>query len=105
MSDNQKPTGGALVFACLLTVPLGVYQAFSDGFVLSKIWAWHAVPYGLPVISWKTFTAIAIAYALMRLRAPRAEPADARSEAMQSLATFIYLLSPWICLAIAWLLK
>jgi len=80
---------------------LAVYMAFAGGFVASKLWLWHAVPYGLPVIGWKTFGALTVFLRLFR--GYDLTPKDQESDKAKWLSGFVgMLLVPWMVLLVGW---
>jgi uncharacterized membrane protein len=85
----------------VLAGPILAFFAWSTGFVLERLWAWHAVPLGAPSLGWKTFAVAYLGVAVFRLtsRTPRKEWRDAR-EQIEAFALF--LLWPWFALAIGW---
>ena len=89
----------------LLVVPLALYGAFAEGFVLSKLWAWYAVPLGAPAVRWQAFAAFGLAYGMLRMRRPGAEPVDARPKMEQASASLVVLAWPWIALLVAWVFR
>ena len=92
----------ALVVGSGLGILVGLYFAFVVGFVLSRIWLWHAVPSGLPVIAWQQFAALTLALGL--LRGWKRSAKDERTSREKFVDAGVVLLMPWMSLAIAWVL-
>lgn len=82
---------------------LAWYSLFCSAYVLSLLWAWFAVPRGLPGVSWHEFAAMAVMINLARPSAPIEQKKREKAESIGIMITF--LLAPWIALLIGWLLK
>ena len=97
--------------AAFLWTPLGVVLGSTlvfglvcaEGFVLSRIWAWHLVALGLPAVTWGQMAAVRLMYALARNSANGRK--DDRSGVEQAKHVAVYLCWPWLALGIAWVLK
>jgi hypothetical protein len=100
MTDDKKPEGVAMsIFAVAFAVPLVLYMVFASAFACAKIWAWHAVPAGLPELTEPAFIAAILVVGLIRpgrLYDKKHDP-----PLSQHLA---YLLGPWIALLVGWIL-
>jgi hypothetical protein len=79
-----------------------IYAAWSDGFAVSKLWAWHAVPLGFRPVQTNTFAAIMVALTIMFARYRNKDTASKRDKAMKGL---MLLLLPWAGLAVGWWLR
>ena len=90
-------------FGVLLGSPLVCGIVCTEGFVLSRIWAWHLVALGLPAVTWVQMAAVRLMYALARNSVTGKK--DDRSGVEQAKAVAVYLCWPWLALAIAWVLK
>lgn len=104
MTDSSK-TEFLGCWLGLLLVPIALYGAFAEGYVLAKLWAWYAVPLGAPLVRWQVCTAFALGVGILKLRAPRAEPEDTRPQSMQALATVAFVAWPWIALFVGWVFR
>lgn len=104
VTDSSKEDFSGCWLALLL-LPLGLYSAFAEGYVLSKLWVWYAVPLGAPLVRWQVFAAFGLAYGMLRARQPRAEPEDTRPQSMQLMTNLAFVAWPWIVLLIAWVLR
>ena len=106
--DSDLTTLGA-VGVTVLGLPFGLlfmwYGVFAEGYVLSQLWNWFAVPNGLRALSWQTFAALSMAIAIIQLKLPRPEPEDARDRSTKVAACIGYLLAPWAMLLIGWWIK
>ena len=104
----EKETGIATGFLAALLgsvimVPLAALQAWSEGHALSILWAWHAVPLGLPALAWPAFAAFMLVVAVVRFKAPR-QP-DTRDKHDQAFWFVVAWTWSWIMVAAAWVLR
>lgn len=110
-SDNDTLAAiGAGFIAILLGAPLifgaMVYGAFANGYVISSIWNWYLLPFGLPVMSWKVASMGGIALR-MGLANQRDVVEDHDDEPLSKRITRIIagIVWPWLILGLAWWLK
>lgn len=108
----NQDTGGKILaaivltsFAILISIAMGAYQVFAEGYCASVLWGWFAVPLGLRVLGWSTFAGASCLYSLVRLRLPIAKPKDERSASDKLSEAFAYIAMPWVILAIGWCVK
>lgn len=90
----------ALPFVLLIAFALGVVEWFSVGYVSSCIWAWFLVPLGLPVVHWKTCTAVAMLAAMLRRGVSKTKAAD-----IPWANIWISMAMPWFVLLLAWFIR
>lgn len=102
-NDSFAAGIGALVVGSVLGVAVGIYCAWAVGFVLSRIWLWHAVPSGLPVVTWQQFAALTLFFRL--LRGWKRTTKDERSKREKFVDYGVVVLLPWLLLAVAWVLS
>jgi hypothetical protein len=107
MSESNKMSFWAWMIAGPVVVALMgavvAYLVFAQGYVAHLIWKWHAVPFGLPAISWPTFAAaVVLKRVLFSWKPPGAEPKDERTSEEKTRDMFLYLAAPWLMLLLAW---
>lgn len=95
----------ALVIAAL--APLFTLLAcLYEGWALAKLWGWHAVPRGLPLVSTVEFTVMLLGYLVLRNGANlRPHPKESRSDEDVALAWLVTLLFPGASVLIGWWLQ
>jgi len=79
---------------------VAAYSTFADGWVLSKLWAWHAVPLGYRPLHWHTCAVVMLAYLVFRNGARQYK--DDRSSAEKAQAFVLTLVMPWMALLLGW---
>ncbi len=85
--------------ALVTLAPLYLWVLWSDAFVLSKLWAWFAVPIGLPALGIRAFVGANLIVATFRVqKASPKEPKETFWELMRN-----NLLTPWIVLGVGYL--
>ncbi|HMG13074.1 MAG TPA: hypothetical protein VK571_07860 [Gemmatimonadaceae bacterium] len=96
-----------IVFFAILGVALGMYYAFSGGYILSKLWEWNAVPLGYGTLSWKGFAAVILAAQLIRPSKPEGiDPDKKKPETLEVIATVIGdMAAPWLTFLVGWMVK
>lgn len=99
LDDEEKELRGCL-WQVVLVVPTLAYLIFVEGFVLSKLWAWYAVPLGARPLHWHVFAMGVAAYGIVRSRVSGQK--DTRSTLEQAAALLVYLAGPWIVLLLGW---
>lgn len=103
-SAKPHPLIGILIglpFAILFTFP----QIFINGFVASKLWLWHFVPLGLPLLSWKVFAVGAMIRGIYTNKAPRPEPVTEEDIYKKRLYNWMCWFGPGVSLLLGWLLR
>jgi len=103
--SNKEDGCGATAFMLVLAIPLCLYGAFADGYVLAHLWAWFAVPQGSRSLPWQTFAAAAMAYTIFTLKIQGAQPEDKRARLEKAHATLLFIAAPWLMLLVGWLIK
>lgn len=103
MTENKK-----LTIITAGAAALYLYQIAAFGFVLSKVWAWVAVPtLGMPAINLTEWMALMVLAKTIRA-AVKGIPARPRGGVFPSLEDFLkracaVVLMPWMSLGLAWL--
>ncbi len=93
---------GVLVAFVFGTVA-GLYGTLVTGFVLSKLWLWHAVShFGVQPIPWQQFGVLALAFGLLRYRSTKGH--DDRTKLEKFSERIVLFVLPWIALAVGWVL-
>jgi len=84
---------GWRAFVCLLLIAPLVYF---DGYVVARLWQWHAVPFGLPPVSIGHAVGLSMIVNVIRYRptAPKDPDCDGLSAALNT--AFVLALSLWI---------
>lgn len=95
----KKSTPGVSLLYCALAVPLTLYVAWTIAFTCSRIWAWHAVPAGLPDAPAGVWVALTLVVGLFR----RQTHYEGQETSWQSV--WAVLLGPWGSLLVAWVLR
>jgi hypothetical protein len=94
--DEDKETGFAVL---LLGAAVGiVYSPAVNGWVLSRLWLWYAVPLGYREVSWKVFTAVWICAALFSIKNVRENDKVDHTGSL-----LLHLIAPWLLLLMGWL--
>jgi hypothetical protein len=101
---------GGVVLAALLgsgAMLLGVYYAFSGGYILSKLWEWNAVPLGFGALSWRVFAAaILAAQLILPSRLKETDPDKKKPETSEAIAVVIgAMAAPWFTFLVGWMVK
>lgn len=89
---------GVLAVPFLLGIAL--YVIFAHGYIASCIWAWYAVPLGLPALGWKTWAGVMCLKAVLR----RGAVSDPDKKVPWSV-TAAHIAAPWLTLLVAWVLR
>lgn len=100
MSDISTEEAKGCVHVFFGIVPMTAYQLFAEGFVISKLWGWYAVPLGVRPLHWHT-CAVAVGvynFVTFRMRLHKAT----KSELEQAGELFAALSWPWIVLLLGW---
>ena len=104
--SNKVATAGIIGTATIGILTMAAfavaYFAFAQGFMLAKLWEWHAVPRGLPAMSWAQWATIALG---IRTLWPAAsvncgEKKPEKSETLGKLGGLI--IAPWLGLLLGW---
>lgn len=90
------------VAAALLVISL--YTCFASGFVLACLWAWFAVPLGLPLVGWKTFAIVCIGLRMM-LPSHALNVKDNRDNGEKIASIIGWIIAPWFALLVGWCIK
>lgn len=94
----------AALLIMLGMLALNIYSVFADGYVLAKLWEWHAVPLGMRPLSWTVFGAVVIAIAV--IRGVKSSKSDEDKETSEVIAEVVVAcLVPWFLLLVGWFLK
>jgi hypothetical protein len=91
------PIVAAFIVACTFSL------VCEYGFVASQVWAWFAVPRGLPALSWQEATGGFLFLSL--LRAKPVQPKNEKTPSEQASDWFAYFLVPWFVLFLAWMVR
>ena len=89
-------------FAVALGIPLLAYQVWAEAFVAVKLWTWHAVPYGLPAITFGLAACFSLLLAMARYGYRISVPEDSRTGFDKAIQYTVVLLVPWAVLAVGW---
>lgn len=81
------------------------YQAWSTGYILTRLWSWYAVPLGLPAIASKAFIALWLARRVLRGFPSENEPVDSRTPREKYMQGLLSWAGPWILLLVGWWLR
>jgi hypothetical protein len=89
-------------FAMILALPLFVYQVWAEATVAVQIWSWHAVPAGLPALTFGVAACVSLLLSMTRTGYRLSVPEDSRTAFEKALQYSIVLLSPWLFLLLGW---
>jgi len=92
----------------VVTSLFAAYFAFSNGFVLAKIWEWFAVPQGMRPLPWPLFAAfmISVGIVLKEFRQPTTTLSQGKKSRETRIGELIAVVSaPWLALLTAWIIK
>lgn len=104
MSDDNDMTlkdAQGCLWQILLFPGMAAYLTFADGYVMSRLWAWHAVPLGMRPLHWHVFAAGMLAYNVVRAGTGNRQK-DTRSAGDQAAWIFIVFATPWVALWLGW---
>lgn len=90
----------------VIAAAVSLWLAFVNGFVLSHIWTWHAVPLGMRPIGWPTFAALMLCRSLLRAGAKSGAPDDSSTDRAEKVtAAVLVLVWPWVVMLLAYLIR
>ncbi len=89
-------------FAMILALPLFAYQVWAEATVAVQIWSWHAVPAGLPALTFGVAACASLLLSMVRVSYRLSVPEDSRTAFEKALQYSIVLLSPWVFLLLGW---
>ena len=88
----------------LFFIPFTAYAVFAHGFVLSKLWAWFIVPFGVAPLQWLHAAGIIVAIRLCTYN-PEHSKEEEGTTTGERVAKLIGLACvPWLSLLIGWLI-
>ncbi len=107
-NDDALKAANAMVvgfFGALLLIPLllalGCYTFWATGYVMSRIWVWHVVPFGFSAYPPSFFGAVAL---LVVLAKGTRYSANRKLSTAESAGVVIgFLAAPWMALLTAWM--
>jgi hypothetical protein len=108
---NSKAFEGAVIVAAItgavvLLMGTLVYFTFAYGFVLSKLWEWHATPLGAPHLGWATCAGLMLIVRLVLPKDVQKRGKGEEAKVSESAGQIVgLLLLPWASLLMGWWLK
>ena len=104
-SDDKAALVAAGVVGALalpLILALAGYIVIAHSFVASCVWAWYALPLGLPAIAWKSWAGVMLLrstlFTAMSMK-------NGNKDDTSGWAVAGNLLAPWFILLLAWILR